>query len=428
MIQSISPVPNYSSIQTMFFDDHGNVLPDTKPGGIPTPTPASAAKVAQPLPQPRPYIPVYLPYRGAFVNRPEWSKHNSRGDRPLESRRFYKKKVNHAHDLYMEGRIGLERYVEEIISYVDTVEDVSKVRDAIYAFIAANAAALEDKTFCSFDSPVRFSTKVNSHWEVFREKAGCYPSPDGQQGQDEATAFYGEWVLSQPQWGNDAIASLKRYKLQYDLADGFRRWKAIGDERPLNEAILKISRSKAKTQMRDAYDADKTYEDIAQEIAITVWAQLNLPEGAKGGFHGGPGDIYFWLQTIANRTGKKAFHANIKEVESIKLPLLVQVKDDDGELSEELVENPLLHEGWFRERRQLPDWMTFKDKEICRLMRDGVTEYAAIGQELGLTPSAVENRVRKMRQRNMAEHSEKLQNRKENDASYAAYLKPNNLK
>lgn len=225
-----------------------------------------------------PALPIYLQYRGAFVNRPEWVLYNSRGNRPLESRRFYKRKINHAHALFLEGRIRLERYVDEIVSYIDVAEDVAKVKDAVFDFIADNAATLEDGTFCPVGSTARFSTKINSRWLAFREKAGCYPSTDAQNELDEATAFYGEWVLSQPQWGNDAVASLRRYKLQYDLADGFRRWKAIGDDCPLNKAILKIARSKAKTQMRDAHDADKTYEDIAQEIAITVWAQLNLPE------------------------------------------------------------------------------------------------------------------------------------------------------
>lgn len=375
-----------------------------------------------------PVLPIYLQYRGAFVNRPEWVLYNSRGKRPLESRRFYKRKINHAHDLFLVGRIGLERYTDEIVSYIDSIEDVSKVKDAVFDFIAANATTLETGTFCPIGSISRFSTKINACWQAFREKAGCYPSTDAQNEQDEALAFYGKWVLSQPQWGNDAIASLKRYKLQYDLADGYRRWKAIGDDCPLNKAILKIARSKAKTQMRDAYDADKTYEDIAQEIAISVWAQLNLPEGAKGAFNGGPGDIYFWLQTIANRTGKKAFHANLKDAKTTKLPLMIQSRDDDGELSEELVDNPLVYDGWFRGQRDLPDWMTYKDKKICTLMRDGVTEYAAIGQALELTPAAVESSIRRMRRRNMAEHTEKLQNLKENDARYAAYLKPNNLK
>ena len=128
----------------------------------PTVTPMERVRIEAPAP--RPYAaPAYAPapYRGAYQNRDGWAAYNGKtAESRIDASRFYKKKVRHAHNFYLSGRITLERYVDEIISFIDTHEAVKPIQASVHAFLAENAAALQDRTFCPKGSTPRFNYKI----------------------------------------------------------------------------------------------------------------------------------------------------------------------------------------------------------------------------------------------------------------------------
>jgi len=358
-----------------------------------------------PTPKPRPYAPAYAPapYRGAYQNRDGWAAYNSKtAERRIDARRFYKKKVRHAHNFYLSGRISLERYVDEIISFIDVHEDIQPIQASVHAFLAENAAALQDRTFCPKGSTPKFNYRILSAWNDYRAKTGCNSPSEAQQEQEEAIAADSAPIPNQPQRGKDKLASLKYYATRAGLTKAYQDYLSKGELAGdvLYELVYKFAVGKAEGRMFEQEEASKTFQDVASEITAYVWHGLNTPKGEKGAFSGNPDSFYPWLNRITYQQACKAFTENLEELNT-KAPYFVTMEDGTIE------DNPEMYREERPSGKSLPSWIEGIDLQICDYIRHKGYGYGRIADELGVSVAAVTLRISKMRRRIQAEKAAK---------------------
>lgn len=131
----------------------------------------------------------------------------------------------------------------------------------------------------------------------------------------------------------------------------------------------------------------ETADDWAQEVTIKVWQGLN-------DFNGTPELFYSWVHKIAFNQATEAF-GYLKKESELKVPLMVKSSDDKEEGVEEI--NPLLYkDDPDTVNYRLPNFIKGVDRNICLLIIDGMT-YAQAAVVLNMTKSAIESRVRRLR-------------------------------
>jgi hypothetical protein len=87
----------------------------------------------------------------------------------------------------------------------------------------------------------------------------------------------------------------------------------------------------------------------------------------------------------------------VKDENDIKVPLIVEVEDEDGQICKE--ENPLIHR--LNELRPvfpriLPPFIQGVDRQICNYIREDYT-YEKIARVMSMTENAVTKRIQRMR-------------------------------
>ncbi|WP_263377701.1 RNA polymerase sigma factor [Granulicella paludicola] len=156
-------------------------------------------------------------------------------------------------------------------------------------------------------------------------------------------------------------------------------------EAKLWRLVLFLNLATARAKMTGAGDRSISPEDTAQVATIIAWQ--SLPS-----FRGDSSQFYAWAKKIGSRTAAKGLTANL---EHNKTHLPLQVEGVDGVLDD----NPLLYKK-LEDRtfaRELPESITGNDRFICLYIREGLT-YKGMGNVLGLSESAVKQRVAAMRE------------------------------
>jgi len=199
----------------------------------------------------------------------------------------------------------------------------------------------------------------------------------------------------------------KRNKRNIEVAYNDYTNKIEGAEDTLFKEIIKFAKREVSKKMFDVLDDSSAVDEQAQEIAITIWQKLNASKDTPGAFNGGPEVFYAWLHRICYTRSIDALNEIATDAKKY-VPLLVEAEDGSG-FSED---NPILHGKQTHKqngkpvygnneratyRRALPDFIKGNDLKICEYIRYSGYDYAKIASLIGLKESAVEIRVRRMR-------------------------------
>lgn len=175
----------------------------------------------------------------------------------------------------------------------------------------------------------------------------------------------------------------KRNRAKIDKAFASYLAKEEGSEGVLFKAVTEFARGKMTSVLFDMDDLAEGAEDFAQDIVLIVWSKLPS-------FKGDCSIFYSWLNRICYTHGADAQSSSTKEV-SKRVPL--QIEGEDGFIDD----NPALYRDEpVQYMRKLPDFIQGHDLLICNYIRQGL-DYEQIGSTMGLTETAVKERVRYMR-------------------------------
>jgi len=159
-----------------------------------------------------------------------------------------------------------------------------------------------------------------------------------------------------------------------------------------------------------------TVDDYVQKVCEAVWKGLT-----QGSFRGNASTFYSWVHKIAFNQ-RRGFEGEILEQKYVKVPLLVSraVGEDEKVTNDrdeyEQVDNPEIHDGptAFDIGCTIPKDTQGVDLTICKLLLTDVQDkvngryirrgrnYAEVARLLDMTTEAVEIRIRRMRERNIA--------------------------
>jgi len=212
----------------------------------------------------------------------------------------------------------------------------------------------------------------------------------------------------------DTLASLKRNSRKQALISAYEayvRQEPGSMDRVLklvNEfALLKLIHLEHEPDFKQ-FGSAETADDWAQEVSIKVWQELVKKDRKRTGEQ-----FYAWVHKIAFNKGNAAFKKLVAE-KSTKVSLFVSVDEEDESGNEQTFtnENPLIHAGNGASEIgcPIPQSVQGLDRTICNLMLTEVQDrrengdyfmrprnYAEIGFVLGMTESAVQMRMQRVR-------------------------------
>jgi len=281
----------------------------------------------------------------------------------------------------LADELDLEQYTDEIFSFLEP----NATSEDIFAFLTIHSDKIADGSFCPDN--LKFSTKLNKLWKAYSDSNGVTVSPVEEQEQEEAIAD--DSALSAP---------IKAVKLRTRVEAAYAGFVA-GEVSQFD--FLTVTREFVLRRVSHKFEGDKlgkTEQDVTQIAMIKM-------SDALDNFIGSSGEFFVWTRQIADNT---VLDAKKEAMRDLMRHAPLYVTNEDG------VEglNPALHGGIkvrrngktvFQDpapqvRKQLPDFIQGTDLKICEYLRYKGYSYGRIADELGLTVTAVTQRIRKMRQ------------------------------
>lgn len=223
---------------------------------------------------------------------------------------------------------------------------------------------------------------------------------------------------------SDRISEIKYRRNKKKVIEAYELYRADpgGNESKFFETVRAFARVKLYYLEMEfsLVGTANTVDDYAQEVTIAVWSDLH-------NFKGDSRQFYSWLHSICFKKAADFFN-ELKDQKLKKEPLTYTAEDktfdEGGAAFEEEVDNPLLYESEIRDSFiTIPEGIQGTDRDICKLLtkttqvdgngdeekpskRRNTVDYEYIGRMLGLTPNAVEHRVRRIRETQKKEREE----------------------
>jgi len=305
--------------------------------------------------------------------------------------------INRVHALFADNELTLEDYVNQLTALLD-----AEGRADVYGFLNSICEALENNTY---STRAKFGSKLKEAFIAFRDDGKDVAEDDegAEHGTAEATAA----KLATIEGGNKH-AGLKKAVTKEAAENVYASWSGLPKddrtgtlaEQRLFQLVTKVAKAKTGKYLYSCDEVANDADDYAQKIAIKVWEEIATFKGESKSF-------YPWLHKMCHRAACSAYK-EIKKINKMHEPLLVDKEDDDGKVY--LEDNPAMHGGvmfkrngsvTFQQelqqfRRELPAFIQGIDLEICGYIREGHS-YERIAEILSMTLAAVKMRIARMR-------------------------------
>jgi len=322
--------------------------------------------------------PPFPPYRGAYKSRmAEWAVPRAALTTPAK---FWAAQLDAAHAQFIDGRLDLEAYSEQLFEYLERDNGEADV----IAFLTDVAPLIETGRF----NPAKgkFSTFLRKRYSAWADLAGV------------ARPVVDEVVVPIVEEASTELVALTPANVTAayrEYLDGIE-----GAEDRLYALIFRVCLRFAKHRMADRINYLDLPADAAQAATISIWRAIgrykvkDTADADKVAGYDTANKFYYWVRLMAYNTIRDSIAGNVK-VADLHIPLQVASKDDPGQLED----NPELYpDEQVQYARALPDWIQGTDKLILGYIYQGHS-YKKIASNLELTEAAVEARVRRMRKR-----------------------------
>jgi len=342
-------------------------------------------------------VPASTPAPGHGNRMREWAELRKG---PTNSAKFFADQLNDVHKEYLAGEIDLDRFVDEVYSYLEPKAS----SDDVFAFLLSKRAMIEKKANSPGDARTKFASWLNNAWKAHCENQGISAPSIEDEEQEGAIAGDSAPIVSPSTAIKEDYRQLKKAQNKSTVIashSGLVAGTAIfADFLKTNRKFILM---KVQNGLKEYTKHGMTEEDVTQ-IALIRMADA-LPR-----FKGTSEDYFYWLQKLIYNAVLDARKGSVKE-DSRLAPLFVV--NEDGEEDEHpgiggkiaIKRNGKVEYQDAPQEfvRKLPDWIQGDNLMICKLIREGKS-FAEIGEALGgMTEAAVTLRVSKMRNRNLEE-------------------------